>query len=1190
MSESSPGQRLDLYTLGGLTIKLYGHPNVTFSSRKMEALLVYLACSGRPQPREVLAELLWDERSPERALGNLRWTLHGLRKCLNPYLEITRQTIALRSDQVWLDVAELEAQRHCLQVGVDGLSSDSLGELQTAVDLYQGEFMQGFKVRGGKGFEDWVSQERERLHLLVLDSLQLVAIWHQQNGQFATGIYYANRMLQLDPYAERVHRLKMLLLTNSGQPGATLSQYEYCFQLLMDNLGISPSEETTSLYEQIQAGQQGVPTHSSRSELLISIHQPGFIDDKGYEIDEQQVFVGQEGELAQLMGVLNTALDGHSRVVFITGGPGRGKTTLMREFARRASAVHSDLIVVGGKGNAYTGIGDPYLPFREVLRLLTGDLEFQPIARILDNEQARRLWNFLPYVVHALLEVGPDLIGTFLSGAALLSRAKSYTPIGADWVTSLSELVERRVAFPHDPTLQQSALHLQYTRVLKTLSRYHPLLLVLDDLQWADIGSIGLLFYLGQVIATEPIMLIGAYRPEEIALGRPSLISGQWSRHPLEALINEFRRRFEDIEIDMTQSDGWQFVNDFLDTEPNRLGASFRKTLHQQTQGHPLFTVELLRGLQERGDLILDESGRWAENLALDWETLPSRVEAVIAERIERLEQSLQETLRVASVEGEVFTAEVLAQVQAIGVDQMLPQLSNELSRRHRLVGAKGYRIVNEQRLSQYQFRHILFLKYLYNSMDEAECANLHERVGRALETLYGTKTEVVASIAPQLARHFQHAGIIDKSIGYLQQSGERALRMSANESALDYLTQALVLLATLPDSLKRAEFELALQLKYAMPLQSIRGYAAPEVGRLYTRLHELCEILGETPMLFPVLWLAHSYYTVRADLQEALETAEQLLDLAERAEDPVLVAMAQWALGWIQRCRGKFEPARTYLEQVIAWYDQQQHHFLTFIYAQDPGVVSRSQLSVVLWLLGYPDQALELSQEALALARELAHPFSIAFALLVCAAVYSYHRDAPMCQKLAEELIDISIEYGFVHWLALGNTLRGYALILQEKVEDGIAQASQGIADYRSTGAALDYSLYLAGLIEGYMKAGCMEESAAILTDALAFVEETGERYGEAELRRLQGELLHMQGADETEVERYLWHGIEVARCQRARSWELRVTVTLCRLWKKHGMREKARQLLAEIYGWFNEGFETEDLREARALLEELS
>ncbi len=1190
MSESGAEQQLSIFTLGGLTIQLDGQPVGNFPSCKIDALLVYLACTGRPQSREVLAELLWPERDTGRALGNLRWALHGLRKRLDPYLEIRRGSISLRREQIWLDVAELEAQRPFLQAGVGGVSPVGLKDLIAAVAHYQGEFLQGFKVRNSRRFEEWVCQVREHIHQLVLDYLMLITSWYQARGQYAAGIPFATRMLQLNPFEERAHRLKMQLLTHSGQPRAALAQYEACLQLLAEELGVSPVEETTRLYEQIQAGKVDVITLPRARETETFIPHPAFLDDKRQAGVERPLFVDREDELAQLMGYLDTALAGRGRVAFITGGPGRGKTTLMDEFAWRAQSIHPNLIVASGKGNAYTGIGDPYLPFREVLSQMTGDVEAQLVAGVMSSEQVRRLWNLMPFTVSTILELSPDLIGTFLSGTTLLGRARAYAPSGAGWLTRLSELVEHKEARPHDPSLQQGALFQQYVRVLQTVSRYRPLLLVLDDLQWADLGSIDLLFHLGRALTGESILIIGAYRPEEVALGRASAASGRWERHPLGSVINEFQRQFEDIEVDLAKAQAQRFINALLDTLPNRLGSTFRQTLRRLTNGHPLFTVELLRGLQERGDLILDETGGWVEGPVLDWERLPPRVEAVIAERIERLERPLREVLRVASVEGEVFTAEVVAQVQAVDVGEMVEYLSGELSRRHRLVRVQGFQRINEQCLSQYRFRHILFQKYLYNHTDPVERAYIHERVGRALETLCEGQLEQVASIAPQMARHFQEAGITDKAIDYLQQAGERALRMSANQEAIDYLTQALALLATFPDSRQRAQQELAIQLNLAMPLQSVRGYAAPEVGHLYTRMRELCEQVGDTPLLFPVLWLAHSYYTVRAELQTAIETADQLLILAEHAGDPVLMAMAHWALGWIQRCRGEFETARAHLERVVAWYDPQQHHYLTFHYAQDPGVVCRSQLAIVLWVLGYPDQARKCSQEALALAQDIPHPFSIAFSQLICASVNSFCRDAPKSQELAEALIDLSTEHGFMHWLALGNYFRGFALISQGQIEEGITQARQSIADYQATGAALDYSLYLAGLIEGYMKTGQTEACRVMIDDALAFVEQTGERYGEAALNGLQGEILQMQGVDEAEVERCFWKGIQAARRQHAKSWELRVTMTLCRLWQKQGKREDARQLLAEIYGWFTEGFDTGDLKEARALLEELS
>jgi tetratricopeptide (TPR) repeat protein len=374
-------------------------------------------------------------------------------------------------------------------------------------------------------------------------------------------------------------------------------------------------------------------------------------------------------------------------------------------------------------------------------------------------------------------------------------------PVGADWLPQLEELVQRKAALPADPNLQQSALFEQYTRVVETLARQRPLLLVLDDLQWADGGSTSLLFHLGRRIEGSRVLIVGAYRPAEVALGRPSTGSGQRERHPLEPVVNEFKRHFGDIVVDLGETEDRQFVDAFLDTEPNRLGDAFRQTLYRQTRGHPLFTIELLRGMEERGDLVQDQEGRWVEGPALDWETLPARVEAVIAERIGRLPQRLQDALAVASVEGETFTAEVVARVRAADAREMVGHLSSELDRRHRLVSAQGIQRMDGQCLSLYRFRHILFQRYLYNSLDPVERVHLHETVGTALEALY---REGVEEIVVQLARHFQEAGIAEKAQHYLYQAGEQARQQYANEEAITYFRRALALLEGAPPDASR--------------------------------------------------------------------------------------------------------------------------------------------------------------------------------------------------------------------------------------------------------------------------------------------------------------------------------------------------------------------------------------------------
>ncbi|MFN8457606.1 MAG: tetratricopeptide repeat protein [Anaerolineae bacterium] len=312
--------------------------------------------------------------------------------------------------------------------------------------------------------------------------------------------------------------------------------------------------------------------------------------------------------------------------------------------------------------------------------------------------------------------------------------------------------------------LRQSDLFAQYTRVMHTLAHQEPLLLIIDDLQWADAGSISLLFHLRRQLEGQRILVLGLYRPADIALGRLSASSGEWERHPLEPVVNELQRLFGNAQVALRQAGSKQFVEAFLDLEPNRLGIEFREALYQQTKGYPLFTVEMLHGLQARGDLVQDEQGQWIEGPVLDWKTLPARVEGVISERIGRLPPMLQEVLKIASVEGEVFTAEVAARVQGMDERQMVSQFSHVLDRQQRLVTVQDSQQLETKQLSHYRFRHILFQKFIYDSLDQVERVYLHQAVGNALEQLH---REQVASVAPQLARHFAVGGDDRRALKY---------------------------------------------------------------------------------------------------------------------------------------------------------------------------------------------------------------------------------------------------------------------------------------------------------------------------------------------------------------------------------------------------------------------------------------
>ncbi len=546
---------------------------------------------------------------------------------------------------------------------------------------------------------------------------------------------------------------------------------------------------------------------------------------------ERNIFVARERELSQLDGFLNLALAGQGQVCFVTGEAGSGKTALVTEFARQAQEQEKKLLVAVGQSNAQTGIGDPYLPFREALAMLTGDQSVEHAASRIGGENVRRLRAGVARSVQVLVEVAPELVGVLVPGGKLVGEVGKAVVEKVGWMDKLELLAKKRPA----PSVEQSRIFEQYTAYLQRLSSKTPLMLFLDDLQWSDAASLGLLFHLGRRMGGSRVLIVGAYRPEEVALGRGG------ERHPLEKVVAELMHYFGDIWVDLDQAEEGerrQFVEAYLGAQPNRLDDDFREALFGHTAGQALFTVELLRDMEERGDVVKDEEGRLIESPTLDWAAVPVRVEGVIEERIGRLEEELREMLSVASVEGQDFTAQVVGRVQEMGERQLLRELSRELGKRHRLVQERGEVEVGRERvLSRYQFAHALFQRYLYNDLSAGERRLLHREVGGVLEELYEGSTE---EIAVQLARHFELAGIDDKAIEYLLQVGDRARGLYAHQEAIEHYQRALGLLK------ERGEYERAARTLMKLGLTYHNAFQFEQARQAYEEGFILWQRVGE--------------------------------------------------------------------------------------------------------------------------------------------------------------------------------------------------------------------------------------------------------------------------------------------------------------------------------------------------------
>jgi predicted ATPase len=430
------------------------------------------------------------------------------------------------------------------------------------------------------------------------------------------------------------------------------------------------------------------------------------------------------------------------------------------------------------------------------------------------------------------------------------------------------------------------------------------------------------------------------------------------------------------------------------------------------------------------------------------------------------------------------------------------------------------------------------------------------------------------------------------QAISYWQRAGQHTVERSAHVEAIAHLSRGLELIHTLPDSAERLQHELTLQLALGSALMVTKGYGAPEVERVYAQARRLCQQMGDTPQLFPALHGLWQFYILRAELQTAHELAEQLFGLAHRLQDPALLPEAYRALGEPLVWLGVFAPAHAHLEQGMAHGDSQPTHSHTLLPELHPGVTCRVFAAFALWMLGYPDQARHSIHEALALAQALVSPINLAMARCFAALLHQFRREGHAARERAEATITLSTERGFPHFLALGRLYGGWALVVQGQGEAGIAQIRQGLTDYEATGATLERPYSLALLAEAYRDAGQAAEALPILAEALHLVETRGDRWCEAELYRLKGDLLLALSAQHQpqQVEACFRQALAIARRQQAKSWELRAALSLSRLRQQQGKCDEARELLAPIYGWFTEGLDTADLQEAKALLEELS
>jgi predicted ATPase len=598
-----------------------------------------------------------------------------------------------------------------------------------------------------------------------------------------------------------------------------------------------------------------------------------------------------------------------------------------------------------------------------------------------------------------------------------------------------------------------------------------------------------------------------------------------------------------------------------------------------KTDGVPLFVEELTKMVLESG-LLQARAERYELTGPLPPLAIPATLHDSLMARLDRL-ATVKALAQLGATLGREFAYALL---QAVS-----PWDEGTLQRGlHQLVEAEFLYQQGLPPQATYRFKHALIQDAAYQSLLKSTRQQHHQRIVQVLEAHFPETAEIQPEL---LAHHCTEAGLTEQAVCYWQRAGQHASDRSAPLEAISHCTTGIALLTTLPETPARTQQALSLHLALGWALQMAKGHAAPEVERAYTQARALCQQVGETPALVPVLYGLWRFYLGRSQLHTARELGDTLLRLAQRADDPALAVLAHQALGLTWCHLGGLPAARQHLEEAIARYTPDQRRTPAFRMGSDPGVSCRAYAAVTLWVLGYPAQALARLHDALALAHALAHPFSLAFARVHAAFVSQFRRDVPAVHEHAEAAVALATAHGFPYWAAMGTSLRGWALALQGQGEEGMAQLRQGIAAWRATGAALAGPYRCTLLTDVADRLGHPEDGLQVLAEAHTLVEQHEERHWEAEICRLRGVLLLRQTMpQQEEAEAWLQRALDVARRQEAKALELRAAMSLSRLWQQQGKREEAHELLAPIYGWFTEGFDTADLQEAKALLEELS
>lgn len=683
-----------------------------------------------------------------------------------------------------------------------------------------------------------------------------------------------------------------------------------------------------------------------------------------------------------------------------------------------------------------------------------------------------------------------------------------------------------------------------------------PVLFIVEDLHWIDATTLELLRLLIAESSADRLFLVLTFRPEF----KPPWNDSRLTQVPLQRLN---KRQISEMLQKRTSA--------------KALPPEVAEQVAARTDGVPLFIEECTNMLLESG-LLKEEASQYVLTGKLPRDAIPATLQDLLMARLDRLGDA-KEVAQLGATLGREFTHELLQAVATLDP----PTLDEELNK---LLDAELIFKKGRPPQVSYIFKHALIQDAAYSSLLKSKRQQHHQRIAEVLESQF---PETAATTPELLAQHFTEANLSERAVPYWEKAGLLCRERSANTEAIGHFTRGLQLLESFDNSPNKDKQELRLQLPLGTAYLSAKGYAAPEGGPVFARARELAERIGEKPQLFAVMWGNWAWHVVRGDFRLCMELAAEAMQLAEQLNDPGITMEALFMPGLTMLYRGDFVGTREHCERAVTEFDNREQCALWTAYTgQNSGVTHRCYLALALWHLGFPDQALAMSREAITRAREVHHPFSLCYALHHAGWLFDHCRLGTEGEAAGAEELQIASEHCFALWHATGTLYRAAGLLQQGRVNEALPDIRQGIVAYKASGAELSLPFYYSLLVEALQQSGLLEEALSTVTEALHYADKNEDLLQTVELHRQRGELfLKMSANRATEAEACFKTSLDIARQQHSQAWRLRTTTSLARLWHSQGQTTLARQALADICDSYTEGFGTPDLIAAKKLFD---